>query len=101
MSLWTYFLPRRIASSRPIGQRLRAEPLFFHRCRHDAAERVGGIRDQNDALFSVFLLVLYRVRIREGMDRSFLVLFSLHPDCLDKGPDTDPERSLDLTLVEL
>ena len=67
----------------------------------DAAECVGGIREQNDALFSVFLLVLYRVRIREGMDRSFLVLFSLHPDCLDKGPDTDPERSLDLTLVEL
>ena len=83
------------------GQRLRAESLFHHGCRHDAAEGVGGIRNQDNALFPVALFIFYRVWVGEGMDFHVLMLLPLHAHRLDKGADADPQRSLDLALVEL
>ena len=82
-------------------QRLRAESLLSHGCRHDAAEGMGGVRNQDDALFPVTLFVFYRVRIGEGVNLHVLMFLPLHADRFNKGADTDPQRSLDLTLVEL
>ena len=100
MSLWTYFFPRRIASSR----RQAAAPrgvLLSHGCRHDAAEGMGRCSEPGRCAVSSRSFLYFTGYGSGGVNLYVLMFLPLHADRFNKGADTDPQRSLDLTLVEL
>ena len=101
MSLWTYSLPRRMASSRPMARGDGPHPLAGEGGSHDAAEGVGGVGHQNDLLPAAFPGELHRVGVSQGPGRLRTALGPAEVHRLQEGAYPDAQGALHVALVHL
>ena len=83
------------------GQRHRPDPLSRHGRRHQPAECMGRIGNQNNLILPVLFFKFDRIRIARTFHRKALAPFPSHGHRLQKGTDPDTQRALDIAFIHL
>ena len=68
---------------------------------HNPAEGMGGIGNQHHPALPVRSLKFHRIGLRQGTDLKLLLPASADCQSLQEGAHPNPQRSLDIALVQL